>query len=163
MPAINTYGSGNPSSVPAPAQATSNYLDTLNLTQWFNVPGGPGWQPETGMAAKANAIAATGAQASLLVFTAPVSGLYQVFAFSAQATSTNGTLPNFTVAYTDVESGATVGPITFVTGAATTGQGQSQSGLVTINAKAGTTITVAAGAPTTLTANEKVRISFLGS
>lgn len=156
---IQSYGSGNPN-IAAPAAEVGQYIDTNVNTQWIN--SGSGWIPETGMVAKANALSVTGAQASLLVITAPVSGLYQVFAFAAQATSTNGTLPSFTVAYTDLDTGASVAATTFVTGAATTGQGQFQSGVVTINAKGGTTITIASGAPTTLTANVKARIASLG-
>lgn len=160
MSQFNTYGSGNPVGIAQPAATVENYLDTANYTQWYSA--GAGFQPETGMIAKANVLNTTAAQNSLLVLTAPVNGLFQVFTFAAQATSTGGTLPNFTVTYTDLDTGAVVTAQAIVTGAVTNGQGHSQSAVATINAQAGTTITVASQAPATLTANVKARIASLG-
>lgn len=157
MSQFNTYGSGNPAGVAQPGSTVENYLDTANNTQWYNV--GSGYQPETGMIAKANDLGITTAQ-TVLTITAPVSGLYQVFVFAAQATATSVTLPSWSITYTDLDTG--VSATTTVTGTATTGKGQSQSAVATINAAAGTTVTIATTSTPAATVNVKARIASLG-
>jgi hypothetical protein len=157
----DVVASGNPlvAGYPAGGRTAASAIDTNVGAEWVALPQS-GWQPVSSAFARAFVLATTAAQAALLVVTAPVSGLYVVNMFANQNTATNGTLPNFTVTYTDVDTGTSVTDT--VTGTATTGIGQAQSAQVVINAKANTTITVASAAPTTLTANVKARISFLG-
>jgi hypothetical protein len=106
-------------------------------------------------------LAQTGASASVLSYTVPVSGLYRVTALVDQATATNGTPGAVQVAYTNADSGTAVAAASITTPAATTGIGQGQSGQVVVLAKAGTAITVSALAPTTLTQNVYARVEFL--
>ena len=159
---IDAIFSGPPSGSPFPSgyRTCSLGLDTNTGALWVNNEGV--WQGVSDAIAKATVLSTTAAQATLLVFTAPVSGLYRVSLFTAQATSTNGTLPTATVLYTDADTSASVTATLVGTGTVTTGQGQSQSAQILVNAKAGTTITVDVAAPTTLTANEKSRIEYVG-
>lgn len=145
---------------PAGARTASTALDTNTGAEWVNALNG--WQGNNSNIAKADVLATVAAQASLLVFTVPVTGLYDVSAYASQNTATNGTLPSFTLTYTDADTSTLLSATPFVTGAATTGIGQAQSAEKLIKAKAGTTITVSSGAPTTLTANVSARIAFAG-
>lgn len=162
MSAFDAIFSGPPSGAPFPAAGATvtSGLDTNTGAEWVNV--GKGWQPNNSAVAKAAVVGTTAAQATLLVFTVPVTGLYRVTFQAAQANSTSGTLPTVTLAWTDGDNGTVLTSQAFVTGAATTGEGQSQSANTEVFAKAGTTITVNAGAPTTTTVNERARIEYLG-
>lgn len=153
--------SGTPVNVPSPAGATvTSGIDKASGAEWVNV--GAGWVPTSSAFVKKFVLGTTAAQAALAVITAPVTSLYRVSGYVAQATATNGTLPNITVAYTEGDTSTAIAATAVVTGTATTGIGQSDAGSLIINAKAGTTITVASTAPTTATANVKARIEFLG-
>jgi hypothetical protein len=160
MAQFNYFGSGNPTSVPSPADALANYFDTFNNALWLS--SGSGWQPLTDVVAKAILSAQTSTISNLLTLSAPVSGLYRVSTYTVQATSTSGTLPVPAVAFTeaDLDTSSTVN--TVASGTATTGEGQSQSGSVLVNAKAGTNIVVSSAAPTSLTYNIKARIEYVG-
>ena len=158
---IDAIFSGPPSNVPSPAGATVAIgIDTSVAALYASV--GNGWVPVTGSTGKNSALAQTGATASVLTYTAPVSGLYRVDGLVEQATSTNGTPGAVQVAYTNATSGSAVAAASITTPAATTGIGQAQSGSLIVNAKAGTSIVVSALAPTTLTQNVYGCVEFLG-
>lgn len=158
---IDAIFSGAPTNVPSPAGATVAIGIDKN-TAAFYASVGNGWVPVTPAVGKGNALAATGASASVLTFAAPVNGLYRIDALVEQATSTNGTPGAVQVAYTDATSGSAVAAASITTPAGTTGIGQNQTGTLIVNAKAGTNIVVSALAPTTLTQNVYGRITFLG-
>lgn len=161
---FNAITSGFPSASPTPFPAGSNTvtdaIDTNSGATWNNV--GAGWAPDSNAFARAQVFGTTAAQAALLVFTVPVTGIYQITGYAAQSTATNGTPPQFQIAYTEGETGTVFTTANFGSTTATTGVGQSNVASTTINAKAGTTITVSTVAPTTLTANIKARVSYLG-
>lgn len=149
------------SAFPAGSNTVTSAIDTNTGAEWVNL--GKGWQPVSEAVAKAISLAQTSTLANLLTFTAPVTGLYTVSTYAVQATSTSGTLPVATVTFTEGDTGTTgCTETTVASGTATTGVGQSQSGLATVNAKAGSNIVVSVAAPTTLTYNIKARISYLG-
>ncbi len=152
--------SGTPTVFPAGGNTVTSGLDTDVKGEWVNV--GKGWQPVAASFAKGVVLATTAAQATLLVVTAPVTGLYRVDAYASQNTSTNGTPPQFQIAYTEGDTNTAFSTASFGTPAATTGIGQSNTASTTINALVGTKITVSSLAPTTLTANIKVKITYLG-
>lgn len=158
---IDAIFSGGPQNSPFPAAGNTVTLglDTNTNALWVN---NNGWNGVSSAIAKAAVSATTAAQATMLVFTVPTTGLYRVSWEAAQATSTNGSLPTVTLAWTDGDNSTVLTSQAFVTGAATTGIGQSQSVEKLIFALAGSTITVNAAAPTTLTANEHARISYVG-
>jgi hypothetical protein len=150
------------SAFPAGSRTVTSAIDTSTSAEWVNT-GVNGWQPVSSAVAKGNSLAQTSTLASLLTFTAPVTGLYAVNTYTVQATATNGTLPVPTVTFTEGDTGTAGATATTVaSGTATTGAGQSQSGQAIVNAKAGTPIVVSLGAPTTLTYNAKARISYIG-
>lgn len=158
---IDAIFSGPPSNVPSPAGATVAIgIDKAAVALYASV--GNGWTPIVGSVGNANALAQTGATASVLTYTVPTNGLYRVDGLVEQATATNGTPGAVQVAYTNATSGSAVAAASITTPAATTGIGQAQSGSLIVNAKAGTTIVVSALAPTTLTQNVYGRVEFLG-
>jgi hypothetical protein len=156
-------GPPNAANSPYPASGATNAdaIDTNAAAEWVSISG-QGWTPVSSAFAKAVVLNTTAAQPSLLVVKAPQTGLYIVNVYASQATSTNGTPPQFQIAYTEADTGVAISTTSFGTPAATTGQGQSNNATTTINAKGGTTITISSLAPTTLTANVKARISYLG-
>lgn len=157
---FDAISSGFPAGSPYPAgsRTVTEYLDTNTAAVWINA--GNGYAPQPSSFFQSNVLNTTATSAPS--FVAPVSGAYEVIWLAIQATSTNGTLPTVTVTFTDAETGAVQTTQAFVTGAATTGQGQNQQVQTTLNLKAGSTVTFNVAAPTTLTANEKIRVSFLG-
>ena len=159
---LNAVFQGPPANVPSPGAAAALGLDEVNGNLYYTSPQSSGWQPIGSATASASASAQTGADATLLVYTVPATGLYKLSGYEAQATSTNGTLPNMQAAWTEGTTGVAVSATTFVTGTATTGQGQYDQGSLIVNAKVGTTITVSTTAPTTLTYNAAVSIESLG-
>ena len=156
----NAIFSGTPTAYPAAANTVTSGIDTNVKGEWVNV--GSGWQPVATAFAKAAVLNTTAAQATLLVVTVPVTGLYRVDAYASQNTSTNGTPPQFQIAYTEADTNTAIATANFGTPAATTGIGQSNTASTTVNAMIGTTITVSSLAPTTLTANVKVKLTYLG-
>lgn len=163
MSLLNQVFQGNPNSLGVAAAGGSQVapnvaLDSVDGTLFMST--GSGWTPLTGVAAKGAAASQTAADANVLTFAVPVSGMYEINFYTVQATATSGTLPAVDVAFTDatLASAATAA----VAGVATTGKGQSQSGVINVNAQAGTNIVVSTGAPTSLTYNIQVRISYLG-
>ncbi len=148
-----------PSSKPAGAATVAFGVDTFTGALWNTALGG--WTPTSVASAKGTAKAQTGASASVLSFTVPVTGLYRVVGLVDQATATNGTPGAVQIAYTNADSGVAVAAASITTPAATTGIGQGQSGTAIVLALAGTTITVSALAPTTLTQNVYARVEFL--
>lgn len=159
---FDAVSSGFPSasSYPSGANTKANALDTNSGATWNNP--GNGWQPDSQAFAKAVVLATTAAQATLLVVTAPVTGMYTVTVYASQNSATNGTPPQFQIAYTEGDTSTAFATASFGTPVATTGVGQSNTASITINAKGGTTITVSSLAPTTLTANVKARIGYIG-
>lgn len=162
MSGYNAIFSGSPANAPFPAGANTvtTGIDTFTAAEWVNL--GAGWQPVSTAVAKAVVLATTAAQASLLVFTVPVTGLYTVNVYASQNSATNGTPPQFQIAYTEADTSTAFATASFGTPVETTGVGQSNTASITVNAKAGTTITVSSLAPTTLTANVKARITYVG-
>lgn len=157
---FNAIFNGAPVGVPSPG-APAEGIDVSTGAEWVALAKGNGWQPESGAFAKAAVLGVTAAQASLLVVTAPVSGVYRADALTIQAAAGTGNSGSITVTYTDVDTGGSIGPVTFVTGAAGVAVGTTVTGSVLINAKAGTTITIAAASNAQST-NIKARIEFLG-
>jgi hypothetical protein len=159
---FDAVSSGPPSgsAFPSAANTVTQYFDKVTSATWTNA--GAGFFPQPSSAFVANVFAVTAAQPTLLTFTAPVAGLYQIIAFVAQATSTGTTPGNITVAYTDADSGAVIAAFPVLTGSALTTQGQAISSVVTINAKAGTTITVAIAASAAGSVNVKARSIYVG-
>jgi hypothetical protein len=138
---FDAVSSGPPTGAfPAGGQTVTQYFDKNTSATWTNA--GNGFIPQPSSAYVANVFAATAAQATLLTFTAPVTGLYQIILFVAQATATGTTTGAGTVAYTDADSSAAIAAFPILTGTALASQGAAQSAVVTINAKAGTAITV---------------------
>lgn len=166
MGLLNQVFQGNPNTLGLIAaggepNAPNVGIDTVNNV--FYVSAGNGWVPAGGgSVAKAILTAQSSTIANLLTYVAPVSGLYRVDTYTVQATATNGTLPVPAVAFTEADLGTSSTINTVASGTATTGQGQSQSGSVLVNAKAGTNIVVSSAGPTTLTYNIKTRVEFLG-
>jgi hypothetical protein len=161
MSQFNYIGSGNPASTDQPAAAAANFYDTQNNALWL--ASGSGFKPHSpAVISKTVLLAQTGAVAALVTYTAPVTGTYRVSVIAIQSTSTNGTLPTATVTYTDGDTGtASISRNIIASGVSTTGEGQSESGDAYIQAKVGTTIVIATGAPTTLTANLHARIEYV--
>jgi hypothetical protein len=157
---IDAIFSGTPSTFPAGGSTRTLGLETGAGALWVNP--GTGWQPVSNADWKSFVLATTAAQPSLLVVTVPVTGLYTVTVYASQNTATNGTPPQFQIAYTEGDTGTVFTTASFGTPVATTGVGQSNTATVTINAKAGTVVTVSSLAPTTLTANIKARLSYFG-
>lgn len=153
--------SGTPVNVPSPAGATvTSGIDKASGAEWVNV--GAGWVPTSSAFAKSVALGASSTNASFLVVTAPTTGIYRVTGYVAQATSTAGTQSDLTVAWTEGDTSASL-TATPVAATATTTVGQNTTGTLVINAKSGTSITVAIGtAPSAGTSNVKARIEFLG-
>jgi hypothetical protein len=113
-------------------------------------------------AAKGSLLAQTAAtQANLLTFAVPKTGLYRIDGYASQQTSTNGTLPTISVAWTEGDA-STSNTATVVTGTATTGAGQYDQGSIIINAKVGTNIVLSSASAATLTYNVKTRVEYLG-
>lgn len=153
---------GPPVGVAAPGAAVTEGIDKSNDIVYIS-DGTNGWVPMSLAAAKGSSLAQTSTLANLLTFAVPRTGLYEVTTYTVQATSTNGTLPVPTVTFTEGDTGTIGATITTVaSGTATTGEGQSQSGTVSVYAKGGTNIVVSVAAPTTLTYNAKARVAFLG-
>jgi hypothetical protein len=143
-------------------------IDTANVVEYANV--GNGWQAIPGsMVSKAFMLAQSANISTLLTYTVPgsMAGLYEVTFYDITTdTPTAGTLPGSSTAYTDLDTGVAATATTPVL-ATVNAANVPNSGSVTINAKAGTTITVsttgyAAGSGTALTYNAKVRLTYLG-
>lgn len=160
--AFDAIYSGFPSQSPYPAGAATHAeaLDTNSGATWNNP--GSGWAPDSNAFAKSAVLGTTAAQASLLVITVPVTGIYQINAVAVQATGTNGTPPQFQIAYTEGDTGTAFATANLGSTTATTGIGQNNQANIVLNLKGGSTLTVSSLAPTTLTANVKVRVSYLG-
>lgn len=167
MSLLNQVFQGNPNTlgVVSPAagspQAPNVGVDTVNNAFYINA--GNGWVPATDVVAKAVLSGQTAAtQANILTFKPTSTGLYRIDAYTVQATSTNGTLPEVDVAYTEGDTSvAQTGEVVLASGA-TTGQGQHKSGSIIINALAGVNIVVSSQSAATLTYDVKVRIEPLG-
>lgn len=147
---------------PAGANTVSEALDTNTGSEWVNA--GQGWRPNNSAVFTNNVAATTAAQAAMLVFSVPTSGLYQLVVSAAQNTATGSTPGAATVSYTDADTSAVVTTTVFSAFTATTAQGMATTASTTINAKVGTTVTVATaivgGAGGAL--NLKARASFIG-
>lgn len=136
-------------------------VDTVNGGLY--IANGQGWIPVSDAVYKTALLNQTAAtQASLLVFTAPVTGLYRIDTYAAQVGATGGTLPSTAVAYTEGDTGATESGLAVQTTGTGTNAGDNKSGSVIINAKVGTTITVSSASAATLTYNIKARVEYLG-
>jgi hypothetical protein len=163
--AFDAISSGFPSasSYNAGSNSQANALDTHSGATWNN-SGNNGWQPDSSAFAKAFALGVTAAQTALLVVTAPQTGIYQIIGYAAQSTATGTTPGAFQVAYTEGDTGAAIAAVSFDTPAALTTLGSSNVATTTINAKAGTTITVSSlvVGGTGGAVNLKARISYLG-
>ena len=153
---------GPPANVPSPASAAALGFDEVAGAFYYTSPQSGGWVPTSSASQRAVSLSQTSTNANVLTNTAPATGLYRVSTYTVQATTTNGTLPVPAVAFTEGDLGTSNTVNTVASGTATTGQGQSQSGSVIVNAKAGTTIVISTAAPTTLTYNIKARIESLG-
>jgi hypothetical protein len=161
--AFDAISSGFPSasSYNAGSNTQANALDTHSGATWNNA-GNNGWQPDSSAFAKAVVLGVTAAQTALLVVTAPQTGIYQIIGYAAQSTATGTTPGAFQVAYTEGDTGAAIATASFNTPAALTTLGSNNNGSITINAKAGTLITVSSLAVTGGAVNLKARISYLG-
>ena len=156
--------SGLPQSAfPAGGQTAVHALDTATGAEWTTLPQS-GWQPISSSFALTNVLGVTALQAGLLVFTAPVSGLYQIYAAVIQSTATGTTTGAVSVAYTDSDTGAVVAATSFVSAVALAAQGAAAQGLITIDVKAGTTVTVSSAVVSGSggAVNIKTRAAFLG-
>lgn len=163
--AYDLITSGIPT-IAAASATVANALDTNTGAE--HVSFGNGWQPLSLAVAKASATAQTANVASLLVYTAPVTAVYNINAYLVSANAPTGaTLPSVTATFTDGDTGtsttATVQASTGSVSAANT----VASGDGCVYAKGGTTITIAtasyaAGSGTALSYNVKVRVSGLG-
>lgn len=149
-----------PTQYPASAATVTDGVDTSTGAAWNTARGG--WSPEAVAFARASVLSQTSTVANVLTVVAPKTGLYRVDTYTVQATSTNGTLPVPSVAFTEGDLSTSSTIATVASGTATTGQGQSQSGYALVYAAAGTNIVVSTAAPTTLTYNIKARVEFLG-
>ena len=166
MSLLNQVFQGNPNALGAVAAggtpvAPNLAVDTVNAGLFLSA--GNGWQPLANVIAKSVISAQTAAtQSNLLTFKPSFTGLYRITAYTVQATSTNGTLPEVDVAYTEGDtSTAETGEVVLASGA-TTGIGQHKSGSIVINALKGVNIVLSSQSAATLTYDIKTRIEFLG-
>lgn len=158
---FNAIFQGPPVNLQAPSATVVDGFDIINNVEYVS-NGTTGWIPTSpSVLTKAFLAAQTGAVANVLTYPVLVSGMYRVSTYTVQATATNGTLPVPTAAFTELDLATSSTITTVVTGTATTGAGQSQSGYALVNAIAGTNIVVSTAAPTTLTYNVKARIEFI--
>jgi hypothetical protein len=166
MPAFDTYGSGNPTKIPAPAATVTNYLDTFNNAIWIST--GQGWNPSSpSLNAKAHVTAQVANNTNILTYTVPVVGMYRVSLYEVSTnTPTGATLPAFTVVFTDSDSATVVtDTLADVTGVSAIGAVNQGQFLVSV-AAAGTivvaTTSYAAGSGTALAYAVKVRVEYVG-
>jgi hypothetical protein len=161
---FDAVSSGPPSgsAFPSGGSTVTQYFDKNTSATWTNA--GAGFLPQPSSAFVANVFGVTAAQATLLTFPAPVTGLYQIVLFIAQATATGTTTGAGTVAYTDADSGSGIAAFPVTAATALASQGAAVSSVVTINAKAGTTITVSTAIVTGSggSVNIKARAIYVG-
>jgi hypothetical protein len=154
---------GPPSGVAAGNSAEYAAFGVDSIASALYVSAGNGWVPSASGAGQAQVLNQTAAsQASLLVYTAPKTGLYRVDTYAAQVGATGGTLPSTAVTYTEGETGATETSEQVQATHVSTNAGDHLAGSLIINAEAGKTITVSSASAATATYNLKARIEFLG-
>lgn len=153
--------SGPPALLEAPSDGLGLGADTYNNSLWL-IGGNGNYPVVPAGVAKAVSLGQTANVTSLLVYTAPISGLYLVDGYTVATVATAGTLPSVNAAFTEADTGGAATQLCAAT-LSTSAANTNVSGSGTINAKAGTTITISTAGYATTTYNVRVRILYLGS
>ena len=166
MSQFNYIGSGNPTSVIDASGQIANYLDTFNVSLWFNV--GNGWVPDSaGLVSKKALLAQAANVSNVLTYAVLANGLYKVSLYEVSSnTPTAATLPAITVVYTDLDTAGSITD-TLASVGSVSSAGVVNQGSFIVNAGVGTNIVIAttsyaAGSGTALSYNIKARIQYLG-